>query len=280
MRIVGLISTVLLASACLAAPEPIREVRWLPLTPIEKDALDALSSPNGKLQPLLLWFTPTNTLRPRVPKRLEVFGDRKVYLADDPVGQFLVYFIGQDVSAPKMKLTIALVQGESQVVLQREFSPVQTPKMALLLDTGSLKPGAYQLRATLSGKTDVAIPGYAFEKSPEKHTAVPFPKEGVPLVVLGQEILRSAEWPICTGIPLPRATSDTTDRFQLLEDVKPVAAQFSTRTTWYPDGSQIKWMGLDFVARYENGKPHDYRLMLLPEGQRAEPVATPLKATE
>ena len=272
-----LVAALILASATLcAAPESVRNVRWLPLTEIEKDALD---NPSGKIHNLPLWFTPYNILRPRVPVRTEIFGDRKVYLTDDTVGQFLVYFTGADISAPGTKMTVELLR-DDKPVLTREMAPVLTPKAAFLLDTGALSAGDYRIRARLTGRVEKVTPDYAFAKSKERHRAVAFPRDGVPLLVHGQEIDANAEWPITTGIPLPRATADTTDRFVLLEDGKAVAAQFSTRATWMPDGSQIKWMGLSFLARYQDGKPRDYRLTLLPEGRAAQPPATALKVTE
>src|SRR5436190_2257357 len=86
--------------------DAITNIRWLPLTEIEKNALDNKA---GKLHDLPLWFTPYNTLRPRVTERFQIFSDRNVYLADDPVGQFLMVFTGADTSDPSSKLTVELV---------------------------------------------------------------------------------------------------------------------------------------------------------------------------
>ncbi|MBI4024220.1 MAG: hypothetical protein HY360_04510 [Verrucomicrobia bacterium] len=273
---------ILVLSAAVAhAGELISDVRPLSLTPIEKAALENKS---GKLFDNPLTFTPYNVQRPREPKRVEIFGDRKVYWADDTVGQFLVSFIGQDIATPGVKLLIEVAQDASgddaKVIGGKEISPVAMPKVALLVDTGSLAPGAYRLRAKLVGGNSYrTIPDYAFQKIAKRHEKVAVPAGGIPLLVGVQTNLATTVWPITAGIPLPREAANSTTQLVLLENGKPVPAQFSIRSTWYPN-QQIKWLGLDFLARYENGKPLDYRLQVLPEDKATASPATALKVEE
>jgi len=235
--------------------ELIHSVKPLPLTPVEERALVT-----DKLYDLQYEFTPYNTQRPRESKRVGVFGDRKVYLADDPVGQFLVCFIGQDYRSAGAKLVLEVVQDE-KVIRSKEVSPVEQPKYALLLNTGELKPGTYRLRAKLVGANQYrTIPDYEFQKSKERRKPVAIPKDGIPLLVHAQTNLPNGTVPITTGIPLPRGATDSIEPFVLLENGKPVPAQFTTRAWWTPQKTQIKWVGLDFQAKYDNGKPREYRV--------------------
>ncbi|MBI4024218.1 MAG: hypothetical protein HY360_04500 [Verrucomicrobia bacterium] len=245
------------------AEELISNVKPLPLTPIEQDALTA-----EKIHRIPLPFTPYNLQMPREPHRVEIFGDRKVYLADDPVGQFLICFIGQDYSSAGVKLVLEVLQGD-KVLGSQEIAPVATPKLSLLVNTAALAPGSHRLRARLVGGNQYrAIPDYEFQKSAEKHNSVKLPAEGIPLVVHSQTNVPDAIWPITTGIPLPRGRSESLDQLVLHENGKPVPAQFSQRATWYPNG-QLKWVGLDFLAKFDNGKPREYRVKVLPNAPAA-----------
>src|ERR1043166_8261548 len=138
--------------------ELISDVAPVALTPVEKGALT-----NDKIHRLPYVFTPYNLQTPREPHRVGIFADRKVYLADDPVGQFLVYFIGQDAS-PGVKLAIEVLQGD-KVVGSKEISPLAEPKYTFLLNVADLAPGSYRLRARLVGGNQFrTIPDYEFEK--------------------------------------------------------------------------------------------------------------------
>ena len=79
---------------------------------------------------------------------------------------------------------------------------------------------------------------------------------------------------------MPFGSLSDPSRLQLLEDGKPVPAQWLTRATWTPGvPTSIKWLGLDFLARYENGKPRDYRVKLLPS-EATRPVGPAISAVE
>ncbi|MBI3923396.1 MAG: hypothetical protein HY318_18390, partial [Armatimonadetes bacterium] len=283
-----MISRILLPIVLLAllrtvglASEVIHDVRPLSLTPIERAALE--SQPR-KLHDLPLKFSPFNTQRPREPQRHGVLSDRVEYWADDTVGQFVVYFIGEQLSSPGVELTIRLVSEEGnttgQTIDSHKVSRPAAPKYALLVRTGLLSPGRYRLSAELTGIPGARkIPDCVFVKSDRQRPRVTFPGGGIPIIVSPQEVLRETLWPINTGVPLPRNAVKTVDRLVLLEEGRPVPAQISTRATWYP-GQEAKWLGLDFLARYSKGKPASYRLALLPEERSASPLRSSLRVTE
>lgn len=246
--------------------ELIDNIRPLPLTPIEERALVA-----DKLFDLPYQFTPYNTQRPRQPKRVGIFADRKVYLADDPVGQFLVYFIGQDYKSEGVKLGIEVARGD-KVVGRKEIAPVTQPKQSFLVNVGELPAGKYRVRARIVGGNQYrTIPGCEFEKSGEKRSEVAFPKDGIPLIVHASAHSPGMPWPITTGVPLPRGMTESSEQFALLENGKPVTAQFTARATWTPTG-QVRWLGLDFVANQDKGKPREYRVVRKPKTDPAAPT--------
>lgn len=246
--------------------ELIHGIKPLPLTPVEERALVA-----DKLFDLPYQFTPYNTQRPRQPKRVGIFADRKVYLADDPVGQFLVYFVGQDYRSEGVKLVLEVAR-DDKVVASKEVTPLTQPKQAFLVSVGELPTGKYRLRAKLVGGTQYrTIPDCEFEKSAEKRKVTAFPKEGVPLVVHSQTALPDGSWPITTGIPLPRGMTESPDQFALLENGKPVPAQFAQRATWTPTG-QARWLGLDFQAKQDKGKAREYRVVRKPKTDAITPA--------
>lgn len=274
MKPISLLLCLGLMTVC-AVGDPIENVRWIPLTPIEKQALQ-----EEKIHMLPLPFTPYNVCRPRMPHRREILADRNEYLADDPVGQFVVCLIGENHRAPGARLHIEVVGGDDKVVASKTLSPMTEPKVAFLLATGQLAAGNYRVCARLENVPNAqAIAECAFVKSKEARKVLPFPADGVPLLVHAQNHVPDASWPITTGVPLPRQASDSIDRFVLMENGKPVPAQFTQRATWYPTG-MVKWMGLDFQAKYDGGKPRDYRLTRLPQGTTAPAIASPLKLSE
>lgn len=249
-------------TACTSMADTFHHARWLPLTEIEA----AAAVDSGKLHDWMPWFTPYNTLRPMVPQRREVLADRDVYMADDAAGQFIVSFIGADHGRPDAKLVVEVVAG-GKVVATHAFSPIPQPKLAFLLNTRELAAGEYELRARLENVPHApVIESCGFSKSAEARRAMAFPADGVKLKIHEQSHIPDAQWPISTGFPLPRGVGDSVDSFVLTENGKPVAAQFHKRASWQPDGSQIKWMALDFTAKYDAGTPREYRVFHRPAG--------------
>jgi hypothetical protein len=92
-----------------------------------------------------------------------------------------------------------------------------------------------------------------------------FPSDGVPIELHAQQAVVDATWGISTGIPFPKGALTDFENLVLYEssgDGSPpraVPAQFTTRATWDVDGG-IKWLGLDFLGRYDGTTPRRYLL--------------------
>ncbi len=276
----ALAATVLVLAGAVACAQTqqdsIHDVSWLPMT--EKE-VKALKLESKKIHDLPLPFTPYDTMMPKIRERVEIFGDRIEYLADDPVGQFMVYMIGEDTANPNARLNIAVMNEAGKAVATKTLAPVAEPKTVFLLELSALPPGKYRVTAQLEGvAVRHRIPDYVFGKSAESRRVIEFPGRGVPLTVHAQSHLPDGAWPITTGIPLPRHVTSDVGLFQIWDNRGPVPAQFKVRSTWYPD-REIKWLGVDFVAQYQQGRSADYRLVLMPENRLQWPVTpqTPLK---
>ena len=140
-----ILAAALLVPAAGRGAEMIHGVKWGPLTAIERQAAAAVS-----IHPLPLPFTPYNTCRPKVPYRCEILADRNEYLADDPVGQFLVYFVRTMPSAAA-RLKITVTGEDGRVAASRELAPVEAQKIAFLLEMAPLAPGRYRVNAEMLG---------------------------------------------------------------------------------------------------------------------------------
>jgi len=255
-----------IAASQLEAANLIVNPRLIPLT--EKEARLDCPHPKSTVQ-----FTP------------EVFSDRLVYWNDDDAGQFVATFFFCDVSPPGAKINLALANA-STTLASAEIAVVETnrpPKAAFLLNTDALKPGDYVMRATLvagDGKEIAAAKPCEFKRVNKSHPKVPIPKDGIPLHVHAQSEVSNVTWPITTGVPMPFGTLTDASALTLLEDGKPVPAQWSARATWTPgERTSIQWLGLDFLARYENGKPKEYRIVSS-KSSPAQPPTITAKETE
>jgi hypothetical protein len=197
-------------------------------------------------------------------QRVEVIADRREYWADDETGQALVVFLGVVPSKgdANLSLEITLRSVAADSPLARVHVPqVQSPKLPVRFEVSGLALGEYALEATLreAGGQPRAQAATRFRRSDRRLDRLPFPEQGVVLHVAPQSHLPQGEWPISTGIPMPKASLHRLEELSLSENGRPVPAQFSVRSTWSPGGA-IQWVGLDFLARYDDGRPREYRL--------------------
>jgi hypothetical protein len=269
--------------ALVLAVSAADNVRFTDLQPLGATPVEAaaLADSSGQLHELDLPFTPYNTSRPKLPRRMQLVSDRYEYLADDPLAQFLATFFACDYAAGNVRLTLELysshVTGKGDRLISYTTTTQGRPKLAFRLPLTDLAPGDYRIELRVGR---ARLPPCLFRKSAQARVVTPFPADGVPLLVHAQGHVPGATWPITTGVPLPRHLLRTTDRLVLLENGQPVPAQFTPRAWWYPDRGELKWVGLDFQARYDNGQPREYRLQLLPEGQAAPAPTTPLQVQQ
>ncbi|MBI4027240.1 MAG: hypothetical protein HY360_19805 [Verrucomicrobia bacterium] len=207
--------------------------------------------------------------------RVEVFADRQVYFADDVDGQFLVAFLGKvkTEDADNRTIQLELKDAKSGKPLEtKRVTPVLGPKLPVIIPTMELKPGQYELTATLKDELGniVAQASRKFERSTQTVKGSKFPSKGIPIFAHAQSHVPDGEWPITTGVPMPKGALKNIDGLALLENGNPVPSQFIVRATWSPNG-WVKWVGVDFIARYDKGnrpshgdsalKPREYRLV-------------------
>jgi hypothetical protein len=102
----------------------------------------------------------------------------------------------------------------------------------------------------------------------------------VPLRVSATATLASTDFPITTGVPLPKgALFDAAHTRVVDSEGKELQCQTIVRSRWHePDGS-IRWLGLDFPARLAPGKGAGYSLEF---GVNVNParVVSPLRVEE
>ena len=196
--------------------------------------------------------------------RVAVFADRVEYLADDVNAQFLVSFLG--VVKPSgdelQRIQLRLKDAAGKELAAKTVWPVKSPKLPVIVPVSELKPGKYSLAAILQDKDANTLKGASadFTLSARKDPRVAFPKEGVAVNVHAQSHVPDGVWPISTGVPMALGVMMDVSGLALLENGKPVPAQFTTRATWGPKG-YVKWVGVDFLARYDKGQPRQYRLV-------------------
>lgn len=200
-----------------------------------------------------------------------VYSDRAVYLAGDGVGQAVIdawsFGAWDDAAAMRVKLGRAGGQQMDELIVPLTGASA-TCKVVLRLPTDKLPPGRYELQAEMLGadRKPLGEPAsHTFERSAKSAPGGAIPAEGVPLVV-GRGAGGVGGWPISTGVPMPRGAVADVSRLTLLENGKPVPAQWTVRSRWSPaPDADVRWVGLSFIAKYDNGKPRDYRITLAPQ---------------
>jgi len=248
--------------------DPISELRRLPQTPREareaekRDENDAKREEDPKLAKQLAKVKANRA----AARRTEALSDRNVYWNDDGQGQFVVILHEYDLTQPglKAKITLAGDKGEVGVTEMKIDAADPSNKLTFLLNTDALTPGNYTVTVNVLG-ADGAVIGRAepctFKRENKSHPHVPIPSEGVPVEVHPQEMLPDATWPITTGIPMPFGTLRDPAELRLLENGKAVPAQWTVRSTWTPGTPTfVRWLTLDFVAKYDGTKPREYRI--------------------
>lgn len=234
----------------------LENVRDVPLTPAEATSL---ADRSGKLTQLPLKFTPYDAQRAQIPFRRELLADRRTYFAGDPVGQILGYCLTPLADNPPAGEVFLELKSSGRTLATQTVSAAH--KFAAWLPLKDLKPGDYEITGQFrAGGRAWAIRPAEFTLSKERRNSQPIPSAGIPLVLQPAPVKGSQVSPLITGIPISRHQAQSPDEFTLLENGKPVTAQFTQRATWYP-GQEVKWLGLSFLARYENGQPADYRVI-------------------
>lgn len=214
---------------------------------------------------------------PGEPPRAILDSDRHTYLADDSVAHFVGGFVGNTgLSDPDREIVLSLSDGFTEVARRTlSASEATTGRFEFFVDLLQLSIGNYTATATLRHSQinqTFASSTRAFSRLSGTHPRVAFPSGGVVIAVTPQGVVANAKWPIATGVPFPEGTLRESElaNLALLENGARVPAQFIVRATWRPQGGDVKWLGVDFVGRYDGLTPRRYRLV------RASSPQTPL----
>lgn len=197
-------------------------------------------------------------------------GDRLEYWNDDRNGQFFLLLPRRTGDTPA-SITIALEGEGGKKIASLATPPLATNRLSFLISTSGLAPGKYTVSASCAG--DAAVAEYGFVRSNKSYPAVAIPADGIPIALEDQSFVPNMTWPIKTGVPLPQGALNDVSRLALFEDGKPIPAGVRQIATWGPGGS-ARWIHLDFLGKYAQGKPAQYRLKVLP--QAAPAMTSPL----
>lgn len=247
---------------------PFSKLRSLPQTPYEAREAEKRSEGDARRKddPKLAKHRAKVEADRAAARRAEVLSDRNVYWNDDGQGQFVVLLHKYDLTQPglKAKITLAGDKGAVGAAEHQIDSTDPSNKLTFLLNTDALTPGRYTLTAAIVGADGATIgrtEPCTFTRENKSHPRMPIPPEGVPVEVHPQDVLPDASWPITTGIPMPFGTLRDPAELQLRENGKVVPAQWTVRSTWTPGTPTfVRWLALDFVAKYDGTKPREYRI--------------------
>lgn len=211
---------------------------------------------------------------PPVPAGVEFVGESRRYRADESTTQFLCSL--QGISHQGRALRFDLMQldaGKRIAVDTLMVAELKEPKAAFLYDLRGLPPATYEMVATLTeaGVKPVDSGRWAFAVTAEREQVVPFPEEGVAINVHEQLHAPNAHWPIDTGVPLPFGSVYDVGELGLFENGQRIPCNVVARATWLPslspdakdettDNGGFRWVGLSFVAKYDQGSPRRYVL--------------------
>jgi hypothetical protein len=149
-----------------------------------------------------------------------------------------------------------------------------------LLDLVGLPRADYRATAELLAPADDAVlqqAEFRFRTTDKRRAVGRIPTEGILIEVEATPDLPDGRWPVRCGVPLPYGAIDDANQLLLFEDGRPVACEVRPRARWSPNGS-LKWVHLDFQARYTAGRPARY--VLTTSAARTPPAEPPLTVRE
>jgi hypothetical protein len=219
------------------------------------------------------------------PFTLDIVSDRYEYWADDRAAH-MVTFLFSNVDGdsqvdyyPGAGVVPGMFLGDPAAVLRLELrrqstgstvgsyetsGGVQSPKLEFLVDLINLLPGEYAVTAIIRDGTGAERVRFerAFTKLAFAEPQPPFPDGGLSLTLpaLSAGAPPVTSYPVTTGVPLPRGAVFDPSQLALYENDVRVPAQFTARARWQKEGS-LKWVGLDFTARWNGTAPRSYRIV-------------------
>lgn len=226
----------------------------------------------GEHPPLQAVSTATRVSAITAPGRSGLVLDRSAYELADRTGHGVAFFSAPTTSSQhsiEWRLDGAVIATHPGVPGANEH----------VFSLSSLSVGTHSLAAS---KIDiltlqiVELVVASFDVAASPVAPTPFPSQGIELqihsvpAVLGTGV----PWPTSLGIPIPKGTLENQQLSSLVlrENGSPVPAQFTARATWDPGGLLLRWVGVDFVARFDSGVPRQYKVHLGSSPTPAHPV--------
>lgn len=209
-----------------------------------------------------------------------IYLDRVVYADTDKDGQGLVVinpphlFFDGKLKGHIVQLTL---EKEGKILQQTEIEIQNSDHIGFDIDIPQFSQGEFLIKAKLfDTKKSLLSEGGAIltKKNLEKKN---FDRSTKLVLTESGEFGDSKNVPITTGIPLPDGLLDNIENFRLFENGKEVPVQSCVRSRWSKKGS-IKWLGIDFLANFNQGCAPEY-ILEFGEKNKAIP-ANPVKVNE
>ena len=203
-----------------------------------------------------------------------VWCDRVVYAPNDPVAQILVVSQILGKAPAGATLGLAIIDASGAEKDRREFVVTEGQSAYLVagkMEVSLLSAGNYSLLGVITypdGTPSVSLAGSSFSVGTTPRTLTPFPAKGVAVSVAPTEVPGSTTAPLSFGVPLPFGAVGPSETLEVWEDGSPIPTQSRPLALWGPGPEQsVRWMGVAFLARYQDGKPRNYRLKRSSKGQ-------------
>jgi hypothetical protein len=197
--------------------------------------------------------------RLRLPYEVKLYPDRETYDGQYETAEVVLFIPVAPPKGSQIQLELASVDGERGFTML----PVEdTGYIAVEVDISGLPEGVYQWSAKLkdaAGKTLAAAERPMTRVGTSGINEVNLPVR-VPLKLFrlgGADGGFTGTFPIFTGLPLPRGLVSDPEQVTIFQGRKRIHVQKFIRQSW-DRGRSIRWLGLDFMAEYENGVAAEY----------------------
>ena len=203
--------------------------------------------------------TAEHASRLHLPYEVKLYPDRENYDGQFENAEVALFVPVAPPKGSELQLELASIDGERGFTML----PVESAGyIAAQVDISGLPEGTYQWSAKLldpAGKTLATAerPMIRTEKTGISEVKLPV---RVPLRFFrlgGADGGYNGAFPISTGLPLSRGLVRDPQQITVFHGRKRISSQKTVRQSW-DRGRSIRWLGLDFIAEYENGIASDY----------------------
>ena len=217
--------------------------------------------------------------RLRLPYEVKLYPDRETYDGQYENAEVALFVSVDPPKGSEIQLELASIDGE------RGFTtlPVESAGyIAVQVDISGLPEGGYHWSAKLQdaeGKTLATAERPMTRTAKTGIGAVKLPVR-VPLKLFrlgGADGGYNSAFPITIGLPLPRGLVNDPEQVSMFHGRKRISSQKIVRQFW-DRGRSIRWLGLDFIAEYENGIASDYVAVVSSKPSNSK-IRKPLQVT-